>query len=69
MFYVRFNNFRPVKIPVKRVFDPGPGYLRVRARVTLGLGKSWHAAREIDSRRTWYWFTPRALVAGLAALD
>jgi hypothetical protein len=23
MFYVRFNHFRAVKIPVKRVFDPG----------------------------------------------
>ena len=55
MFYVRFNRFRAVKIPVKRVFDPGHGYLRIRARVTLGLGKRWHAAREIDSlRRPWY---------------
>jgi len=25
---VRFNDFRTVKIPVKRVFDPGHGYLR-----------------------------------------
>jgi hypothetical protein len=69
MFYVRLNHFRAVKIPVKRVFDPGHGYLGVRARLTLGLGKRWHAAREIDSRRPWYWFTPRALVAGLAKLD
>ena len=28
IFYVRFNDFRTVKIPVKRVFDPGHGYLR-----------------------------------------
>jgi hypothetical protein len=37
------------------------GYLRVRARLTLGLGKRWHAAREIDSRRPWYWFTPQGV--------
>jgi hypothetical protein len=30
MFYVRFNHFRAVKFSVKRVFDPGHGYLRVR---------------------------------------
>jgi hypothetical protein len=56
IFYVRFNHFRAVKIPGKRVFDPGHGYLRrVRAGVALGLGKRWHAAREIDSlRRPWY---------------
>ena len=39
IFYVRFNHFRAVKIPVKGVFDPGHGYLRrVRARVALGVG-------------------------------
>jgi hypothetical protein len=27
MFYVRFNHFRAVKIPVKRVFDSGHGSL------------------------------------------
>jgi hypothetical protein len=56
IFYVRFNDFRAVKIPVKRVFDPAHGYLRrVRACVAMGLGKLWHAAREIDSlRRRWY---------------
>ena len=56
MFYVRFNYFRAVKIPVKRVFDAGHGYLRrVRARVALGLGKRWHAPGEIDSvRRPWH---------------
>jgi hypothetical protein len=42
----------------------------IRTRVALGLGKRWHAACEIDSlERPWYWFTPRALVAGLATLD
>lgn len=41
---------RAVKIQVKRVFDPGHGYLRrVRARVALVLGKRWHAAPEIGS--------------------
>jgi hypothetical protein len=60
-FYVRFNHFLPtfrgaVKVPVQRVCDPGHGYLRrVRACVGLGLGKRWHAAREIHSlRRPWY---------------
>jgi len=49
IFHVRFNHFRPVKIPGKRVFDPGHGYLRrVRARLALGLSKRWHAAYEID---------------------
>jgi hypothetical protein len=56
IFYVRFNDFRAVKIQAKRVFGPGHGYLRrVRACVALALGKRWHAACEIDSlRRPWY---------------
>jgi hypothetical protein len=70
ILYVRFNHFRFVKIQVKRVFDPGHGYLRVRARAALGLDKRRRAAREIDSLgRPWYLYTPRALVAGVATLD
>jgi hypothetical protein len=37
IFYVRFSHLRAVKIPVKRVFDPGYGCLRrVRDRVAVG---------------------------------
>ena len=67
IFYVRFDDFRAVKIPVKRVFDLGHSYLRrVRARVALGLGI---ASGFGQNRGILFFVEDSPFVAGLGTLD